>query len=63
MSERQSPKQELIITLDAAWKLFDTGDPAPVRLAQIRGLVDHARALALRVGELAKPRKGKAVAT
>jgi hypothetical protein len=31
-----------------------------VRLVQIRGLLDHARALALRVGEETRMRKAKA---
>ena len=52
-----SPKQELIVTLDAAWKLVDAGDPPAVRLAMMRGVLDHARALAQRVGEVAKPRR------
>ena len=52
-----SPKQELVVTLDAAWKLIDAGDPPAVRLAMMRGLLDHARALAQRVGEVAKPRR------
>jgi hypothetical protein len=52
-----TPKQEIIVTLEAAWKLLDGAEPPAVRLAQMRGLVDHARALAQRVGEMAKARK------
>jgi len=57
-----SPKQELIVTLDEMWKLtesFGGGPPPVVRLVQIRGLLDHARALALRVGEETRVRKAK----
>ena len=51
-----SPKQELILTLDTACTLLKAGDAPAVRLAQLHGLIDHARALALRVGEVSKPR-------
>jgi hypothetical protein len=54
-----SPKAELIVTLEAAWKLLEGADPAPVRLAQIRGLIDHARAVVQRVGEVARARTEK----
>ena len=60
MTERDSPKKELILTLDSAWKLItDTTEPPGVRLAMLRGLVDHARALALRVGETSRVRAPK----
>jgi hypothetical protein len=52
-----SPKQELVVTLEAAWRLLDGAEPPAVRLAQLRGLLDHARALAQRVGEMAKTRR------
>ena len=59
-----SPKQELVVTLEAAWKLLDGAEPPAVRLAQIRGLVDHARALAQRVGNEARaPKKGRPTVT
>lgn len=56
---RLTPRQELIITLDAADKLADVANPMPptVKLSQVRGLLDHARALALRVGEERRERK------
>lgn len=61
MAEQLTPKAELVVTLDAAWLLLeDTGLlPPSVRLAQMRGLLDHARALALRVGEERRDRKAK----
>ena len=54
-----TPKQELVVTLEAAWRLLDGAEPPAVRLAQIRGLIDHGRALAQRVGEVARPRTAK----
>ena len=60
MTERATPKQEIILTLDAMWALLgQVGLSAELRLAQMRGLLDHARALALRVGSVSKPRKEK----
>ena len=63
MTDKLTPKQELILTLDAAWKLVELSNAPPVgfslRLVQLRGLLDHARALALRVGSVSKPRKEK----
>jgi hypothetical protein len=58
LTERDSPKKELQLTLEAAWKLIVEGSDKPaITLAQIRGLVDHARALAQRVGEVSRVRK------
>ncbi len=54
-----SPRAELIVTLDAAWKLLEASEPPAVRLAMMRGLIDHSRALAQRVGEYRKERKPK----
>ena len=57
-----TPKQELITTLDAMWKALeirDGGALTGLRLAQLTALVDYARTLAPKVGEMAKPRKGK----
>jgi hypothetical protein len=59
MTDPKSPKAELILTLDAMAAAFQSSGVAEVRLAAIRGLLDHARALALRVGSVSKPRKEK----
>jgi hypothetical protein len=55
MAEKLSPKAELIVTLDKAWETMK--DPTPVNLVILRGLLDHARAVAKRVGQEARPRK------
>lgn len=53
---RQTPKMELIVTLDKAWELLAT--PTPLNLALLRGTLDHARAVAKRVGnESRTPKK------
>ncbi len=54
-----SPRAELIVTLDAAWKLLEGIEPAAVRLAMMKGVIDHARALAQRVGEYRREPKAK----
>ena len=50
-----TPKMELTVTLDKAWELL--GTPTPMNLAQVRGLLDHARAVAKRVGNEARPER------
>ena len=55
MTERNTPKADLIVTLDKAWELLAT--PSPMNLAQVRGLLDHARAVAKRVGQEARAPK------
>lgn len=59
MTERSSPKAELIVTLDKAWEAVK--DPSPVNLAILRGLLDHARAVAKRVGQEARAPRVKKV--
>lgn len=62
MSERQSPKQELIETLVAMNKILgDQSAPDRVRMAQLGGLLEHAQRLALNVGEASRPKKKKGV--
>jgi hypothetical protein len=57
MTERASPKAELIATLVTARQVAtDTALPA-VRLAMIHGLLNHAYVLAQHVGENMRPRK------
>lgn len=55
MTEKTSPKAELIVTLDKAWELLAT--PTPLNLALLRGTLDHARAVAKRVGQEARAPK------
>jgi hypothetical protein len=58
LTDRDSPKAQLRVTLETARDHVNAlGIPAELRIAQIRGLIDHALALSLRVGEMAKPRK------
>ena len=57
-----TPKQELITILQAMWEAVETPDDGALtglRLAQLTALVNYARTLAPKVGEMAKPRKGK----
>jgi hypothetical protein len=55
MIARLTPKAELQMTLDKMWDLIK--DPSPVNIAQLRGLLDHARAVAKRVGHEARPER------
>lgn len=54
-----SPKQELTQTLHAMRTLYYQSDNPAIRLAQIKGLLDHACDLVEKVGEMTKVRKEK----
>ena len=62
MSDKQTPKMELIVTLDKAWEISQSSKP--VDRAILRALIDHARAVAKRVGNEARtPQKAKVAAS
>ena len=50
MPDKMTPKHELIITLEEMARVVGHSSSAMLRLLQMRGLVDHALALARRVG-------------
>ena len=60
MAERRlTAKQELILTLEDMARIVGVNmlGPPNLRLVQMRGLVDHARAVVQRVGNEARPER------